>query len=110
MIFRYGRGYYAEQFCEIILNLDKWLWKKCSFKDISYLELWQPICSAEQNHLCNFGRGYYEEQLSEIILNLGQCQEILVKRFLILSSGGTLVRWSRTIYAILKEGTIGTFM
>ena len=42
------------------------------FKDISYLELWRPFCSAEWNHLCNFGRGYYEEQFCEIILNLGQ--------------------------------------
>ena len=42
------------------------------FKGISYLELWQPFCSAENNHLCNFGRGYYEEQFCEIILNLGQ--------------------------------------
>ena len=42
------------------------------FKDISYLELRQPFCSAEQNHLCNFGRGCYEEQFCEIILNLGQ--------------------------------------
>ena len=42
------------------------------FKDISYLELWQPFCSFEQNHLCNFGRGCYEEQFCEIILNLGQ--------------------------------------
>ena len=25
-------------------------------KDISNLELWQPFCSAEQNHLCNFRR------------------------------------------------------
>ena len=42
------------------------------FKDIPYLELWQPFCSAEQNHLCNFGIGCYEEQFCEIILNLGQ--------------------------------------
>ena len=42
------------------------------FKDISYLELWQPSCSAKQNHLCNFGRGYHEEQFCEIILNLDQ--------------------------------------
>ena len=42
------------------------------FKGISYLELWQPFCSAECNHLCNFGRGYYEEQFCVIILNLGQ--------------------------------------
>ena len=27
------------------------------FKDISYLELWWPFCSAEHNHLCNFGKG-----------------------------------------------------
>ena len=24
------------------------------FKDISYLELWQPSCSVERNHLCYF--------------------------------------------------------
>ena len=40
------------------------------FKGISYLELWQPFCSAECNYLCNFGRGYYEEHFCEIILNL----------------------------------------
>ena len=43
-----------------------------SFTDISYLELWQPFCSAECSQLCHFGRGYYEEQFCEIILNLGQ--------------------------------------
>ena len=42
------------------------------FKDISYLELWRPFCSAERNQLCNFGRGHHEEQFCEIILNLGQ--------------------------------------
>ena len=43
-----------------------------SFKDISYLELWRPLCSAERNHLCNFGIGYHEEQFCEIILILDQ--------------------------------------
>ena len=43
-----------------------------SFKDVSYLELWQPFCSAKLNHLCNFGRAYTEEQFCEIILNLNQ--------------------------------------
>ena len=42
------------------------------FKDISYLELWQPLCSAEWNHLCDFGGRYHEEQFCEIILNLDQ--------------------------------------
>ena len=41
------------------------------FKGISYLEFWQPFCSAECNLLCNLGSGYYEEQFCEIILNLG---------------------------------------
>ena len=42
------------------------------FKGISYREQWQPFCSVERNHLCNFGRGYQEEQFCENILNLGQ--------------------------------------
>ena len=46
--------------------------EEMSFKGISYLELWQSLCSAERNHLCNFGRGCYEEHISEIILNFGQ--------------------------------------
>ena len=28
----FGRGYYEEQFCKIILNLDQWLWRKCQLK------------------------------------------------------------------------------
>ena len=76
------------------------------FKDNSHLELWQPFCSAEQNHLCSFARGY-EEQFCEIILNLGEWVRRFFKRFLIWSSGGPPVWWSMTIYAILKEGIIG---
>ena len=34
-------------------------------------------------------------------------EQMLFKIFLICSSGGSLLRWSRTIYAILKEGVIG---
>ena len=41
------------------------------FKGISYLELWEPISSAECNHLCKFGRGYYQERFCDIVLNLG---------------------------------------
>ena len=35
------------------------------FKAISYLELWRPICSADQNHLCNAGRRRHEEQFRD---------------------------------------------
>ena len=78
-------------------------------KGISYLELWQPFCSVECNNLCNFGNGFNEEQFLEIILNFGSVvhEEIPFKRFLIWSSGGSHVRWSGTIYAILKEGIVG---
>ena len=43
-----------------------------SYKDISYLELWWPFCSAGQNHLCNIDVGYQEKQFCGIIINLNQ--------------------------------------
>ena len=36
------------------------------FKVISFLELWQPFCSAARNHLCYFGRVCYEKTFCEI--------------------------------------------
>ena len=36
--------------------------KAISFKDISYLELWKPLCSADPNYLCNFDRRYHQIQ------------------------------------------------
>ena len=41
-----------------------------SFRDISYLELWQPLCSIEQNRLCNISRSHDDEQFCDIILSL----------------------------------------
>ena len=81
------------------------------FKDIAYLELWLPFCSAEQNHLCNFGRGYHEEQFCEIILNLDQWfrRRCVLKIFIIWSSGDHFVQRSGTICAILVEGNIGNY-
>ena len=75
------------------------------FKDISYLELWWPFCSAERNHLCNFGRGYQEEQFCEIILNLYRWfrRRSLLKIFLIWSSCGPFVKWRGTICANLVQ-------
>ena len=79
--------------------------QEMSFKDTSYLELWLPFCSVEQNYLCNFGRGYQEEQFCDIILNLDQWfTRCRLKKFLIWSSGGPFVQRSGTICAILVEG------
>ena len=36
------------------------------FKYISYLELWQPLCSVDWNHLYNFGRRHHEEQFVKL--------------------------------------------
>ena len=55
----FAKGYHEEQFCEIILNLDKWFRRRCLL--ISYLELWWPSCSMEWNYLCNFSRGHFGE-------------------------------------------------
>ena len=74
---------------------------------VSYLELWQPFCSVEQNYLCNFSRRHHEEQLCEIILNLDQWyRRCCLKIFLISSSGSPFVQQSRTICATLVEGII----
>ena len=42
-----------------------------SLKDISYLELWQPLCLVERNHLCNFGRRHHEKQFCEKKIEFG---------------------------------------
>ena len=72
-----------------------------SFKDISYLELWVPFCSVEQNHLCTFGKGHYVK----FILNLDQCfsSRCLLNIILIWSSRSPFVHQSGTICAILVE-------
>ena len=76
------------------------------FKDISYLELWQPLCSVDWNHLCNFTRRHHEEQSCEIILNLDQWfrRKCCLKVFLIWSSCSPFIQQSVTICAILFEG------
>ena len=83
--------------------------KENSFKDISYLELWQPPCSVDIYHLCNIGRRHHEEQFCEIILTSGQWfrRRCCLKDFLIWSSGSPPVWCNRTIYAILIEGIMG---
>ena len=69
------------------------------FKHISYLELWQPLCSVGWNHLCNIGRGHLEEQSCEIILYLDKWfrRKCHLKVFLIWSSGSPFVQRSVTI-------------
>ena len=80
--------------------------EEIGFKDISYLELWRPFCSAEPSHLWNFSRRHHEEQFCEIILNLDQWfkRRCYLKIFIIWSSGGPFVQRSGTVCAILVEG------
>ena len=80
--------------------------QEMSFKDISYLELWQPLCSTNRNHLCNFDRRHHEEQFCKIILNLDQWfrRKGRLKVFLIWSLGSPFVQRNVTICAILIEG------
>ena len=76
--------------------------KEMPFKNISYLELLWPFCSAEQSHLCNFGRGYDKDQFCEIISKLDQWfRRCLLKIFLFWSSGGPFVQRRGTICSIL---------
>ena len=80
--------------------------KEMLIKDISYLEIWPPLCSAGPNHLCNFGRRYHEEQFYKIILYLDKWfrRNCRSKVFLIWISGSPFVQHSVTICAVLLEG------
>ena len=74
--------------------------QEMSFKDISYLELWQPFCSVERNHLCNFGRGHYEEQFGELFRVQ---EEMLFKRFIWSSDGPLLFSGAEPFMAKCKS-------
>ena len=107
----FGRKHHEEQFCELILNSDKWFRRICRSNVFLIWSSGSNFCSAYQNHLCNFGRGYYEEQFCYFFFhffNQPAVQEMSFKRFLICSSGGPPVRWSWIIYTILKEGITGS--
>ena len=76
------------------------------FNYISYLELCQPLCSVDWNHMCDIRKRHHEEQPCEIILNLDQWfrRKCHFKVFLIWSSGSLFVQRSETICAISVEG------
>ena len=77
------------------------------FKDISYLELWQPLCSVDWNHLCNIWRIHHAKLFCKIILNLDQWfrRKSGLKVFLIWSlSGSPCVQRSINMCAIFVRG------
>ena len=54
-------------------NISVKLFRICtSGSNISYIEIWKPFSSTEQNYLCNFGTRYHGEYFCQIILNLDQ--------------------------------------
>ena len=67
----FDKGYYEEQFCEIILNLDQRFRRICRLKDFLSRAL-ADLLFVEQNHLCNFERGHQREYSCEVIRNLDQ--------------------------------------
>ena len=65
--------------------------EKMLFEFFSYLGLWQPLCSIEQNHLCVFGRRHHEEYFCKLEFGpvaQGKCH---LKTFVIWSSGSPFV-------------------
>ena len=97
----FGRRYQEEQFCKIILNLDKWFRRRWCLK-ISLIWSSRGLLFSGAESLCNIGRGYYEEQFCEIILNLDQWfrRRCLLKIFPIWSFGGHFVQRSENMFAI----------
>ena len=76
-----------------------------SFKDISYLELWPPFCSAKGTICAILVEGLWGTNLWNYFeFDQWFKRRWLLKIFLIWSSGGPFVQKSRTICAILVEG------
>ena len=59
------RGYYEEQFCEIILYLGQWF-RRCPLKDCLFGAL-TALRLGERNLLSNFERGHHGEYSCEVI-------------------------------------------
>ena len=51
----FGRRHHEEQFCETFFVFGPEA-QEMSLQDISYLELWRPLCSGKQNHLVRSDR------------------------------------------------------
>ena len=79
-----------------------------SFNDISYRELWRPLVQRSVT-ICAILVKCIKRNNSLKLLEFGPVvqEEMLVKVFLIWSSGSPSVQWSGTTYAILKEGIMG---
>ena len=52
----FGRGYYEEHFCEIILNSGKWFRRRYRLKDFLSRAL-AALLFGGGNHLCNLKEG-----------------------------------------------------
>ena len=80
--------------------------EEISFKDISYLKLWQPACSVDCIHLCNIGRRHHEERSFVIILHLDQWfrRKCNLNVISYLELWQPFVQRSVAICAILLEG------
>ena len=80
--------------------------EEIAFKDVSYLELWQPISSVEWNNLCNLGKRHHKEQFCEIILNSDQLFRICRLKIFYLELWRPFFQPSGTICASLVEGIL----
>ena len=76
--------------------------------DISYRKLWQPLCSADRNHLCKV-EGIMRINYVKLFLEFGPVvqEEMLFKRFLYLELWQPICSVERD-HLMLKEGIMGS--
>ena len=103
------RGYYEDKFCEIILNLGQWF-RRCHLKDFSSGALAALLFSGVEPFVQFWKRASWGTFMWSYIKFGPVVQEMSFKRFLIWSSGGPPVQWSRAIMQFWKRASWGTFM
>ena len=66
----FGRKYYEEQFCEIILNLDEWFRRRCLLKIFLIWSSGDPFVQQSRIICAILVEGIKRNLIGEIILNL----------------------------------------
>ena len=73
---------------------------------ISHRELWLPLRSVEQNHLCNFGRGHFRDNSVKLFEFGPEVQEMSFKDISYLELWIPFSSAERTIWAVFMPPTL----
>ena len=100
----FGRRHHEDHFCEIILNLDQWFRRRLYLRTFLNYRSGDP-CIKHSKTVCAI---LVEAIMRNNSVNYFEFEPVVQEEMSL--KHGPPVQWSGTIYAILKEGIMETFM